>query len=164
MKTVTLLQKSCIFWFKNYKNSEFLKVIWPKFAAKYLEIEFGTLYHGNLSWKGRPNTEDLLASAGVDQLFLILLALLTFWTKQATIMKSWTVLSLLPFQIVFHALTMSADHLGDLKRHLSTIITINFRRITEPGKKWLRAFSRNPVGLFSQHFIYLHNSCVGPLK
>ncbi len=58
---------------------------------------------GKPYWKGRLNTVKLVVLTSLDQMLLVLEFLFTFFTKQATIMRS-IVLSL-PIQLVFPAHT-----------------------------------------------------------
>jgi hypothetical protein len=58
---------------------------------------------GNPYWKGKLSTVDLLALTSLNQFILILKILLTFVSKQATLMKRSTVLSH-PVQVVFPGL------------------------------------------------------------
>ncbi len=51
-------------------------------------------------WRGQQSTVDLLVLTSLVQQFLIVQTLFTFLTKQATLMRRSTVLSL-PFQLVF---------------------------------------------------------------
>jgi hypothetical protein len=49
---------------------------------------------GKTNWRGRLSTVNLLVLSGLDQLLFILIILLTLFTKQATIIRRSTVLSL----------------------------------------------------------------------
>jgi hypothetical protein len=57
---------------------------------------------GKSYWRGRLSTVDLLVLSSLDQLLLKLKLLYAYLTKQATLMRRLTVLSLLP-QLVFPA-------------------------------------------------------------
>ncbi len=59
----------------------------------------------NTNWRGKLTTVDLLELTSLDQLLLILKTLLTFFTKQDTLMRKSTVLSF-PLQLVFLASTI----------------------------------------------------------
>jgi hypothetical protein len=58
---------------------------------------------GTLTEVGRLSTVDLLVLTSLDQVLLILANIISFFTKQATLLKSSNVLSL-PIQLVFPAL------------------------------------------------------------
>ncbi len=63
---------------------------------------------GNTSLRGRSSTVHLLVLTGLDQLLLILKKLFTFVTKQVTLMRSSTVLSL-SLHLVFPAETIGQN-------------------------------------------------------
>ncbi len=59
----------------------------------------------NPRWRGRLSTVDLLVLTSLDQLLLMMQTLFTFFTKQATLMRNLTMLSL-PLQWVFLVLSL----------------------------------------------------------
>jgi hypothetical protein len=59
-------------------------------------------------WRGRLSTVDLLELASLFQLLVILKTLLTFFTKQVTLVRRPTVLSL-PLHLVFSVLSMDKN-------------------------------------------------------
>jgi hypothetical protein len=63
---------------------------------------------GNPYWRGKLGTVDLLVQPNLDQLLLILKTFFVLFTKQATLTRKSTVLTL-PLQLVFPALPVSLD-------------------------------------------------------
>jgi hypothetical protein len=61
---------------------------------------------GTLTDGGRPNTVDLLVLTSLVQLIFIFRVLITFITKQATLIRRSTVL-ILPLQLLFPDVTLS---------------------------------------------------------
>ncbi len=74
---------------------------------------FPSVYARRSYWRGRLSTVDLLVLTSLDQLLFTLKILFTFLTKQATIMRKSTVLSLSP-QLVFPGLWQRSvfDHVS----------------------------------------------------
>jgi len=58
--------------------------------------EIQSINAGKYYWSGRLSTVDLLIQTSLDQLLFILKILFTFFTKQSTLMRRSTVLSLPP--------------------------------------------------------------------
>ncbi len=77
--------------------------LWTPQCLKQGTLTEGKDQTGNPYWSGRLSTVDLLVLTSLDQLILLLKILfIFFFTKQATLMRRSTVLSL-PFQLVFPA-------------------------------------------------------------
>jgi len=66
---------------------------------------------GKSHWRGKLSTVDLLVLISLEQLLLLWKYYLLIFTKQATLMRRSTVLSLPPL-LVFPALTMKSNNLG----------------------------------------------------
>ncbi len=77
----------------------FVIVLQASFLMDKLMLQPGKSY-----WRGRLSTVDLLELTSLHQLLFILKIVFTLFTKQGTLMRRSTVLSLLP-QLVFPVLT-----------------------------------------------------------
>ncbi len=88
------------FWVKMGGGNDFPdfwnNTILQKYVGQGLTASLtGSMWTGNPKWRGRLSTLDLLVLTTLDEVLLILQTLFTFFTKQATLMRRCTVVSLL---------------------------------------------------------------------
>jgi hypothetical protein len=88
---------------------------------RYIPLEWSV----NPYWRGRLGTVDLLVLTSLDHLVILLKILITFYTKQATIMRRSTALSL-PYQLVVPGVVYSTPGACIIK-HFAGIIKYSIK-------------------------------------